>query len=72
MTLADYEKRQSDFNKREDAKTVLLGEFRARVIGTIRKNDEVRVRIDRVESLSFKSAVDIKSGETLKITIEKI
>ena len=72
MTLADYEKRQSDFAKREDAKTVNLGEFRVRVTGTIRKNDDVRVRIDKVEALSFKSAIDIKSGETLKITIEKI
>ena len=72
MTLADYEKRQSDFTKREDAKTVNLGEFRVRVTGTIRKNDDLRVRIDKVESLSFKSAVDIKSGETLRITIEKI
>jgi hypothetical protein len=72
MTTADYEKRQADFTKREDAKTVKLGEFRVRVTGTIRKNDDVRVRIDKVEALSFKSSLDIKSGETLRITIEKI
>ena len=72
MTTADYEKRQADFTKREVAKTVNLGEFKVRVTGTIRKNDDVRVRIDKVESISFKSAVDIKSGETLRITIEKI
>ena len=72
MTLADYEKRQSDFNKREDDRTVKLGEFKVMVTGTIRKNDDMRVRIDKVESLSFKSAVDIKSGENLRITIEKI
>ena len=72
MTTADYEQRQADFTKREDAKTVKLGEYRVRVTGTIRKNDDVRVRIDKVESMSFKSAVDIKSGETLRITIEKV
>ena len=72
MTTSDYEKRQADFTKREDAKTVKLGEYRVRVTGTIRKNDDVRVRIDKVESMSFKSAVDIKSGETLRITIEKV
>ena len=72
MTTADYEKRQADFNKREDDRTVQLGEFKVRVTGTIRKNDDVRVRIDKVEALSFKSSVDIKSGENLRITIEKI
>ena len=72
MTAADYEKRQADFNTREVAKTVKLGEFKVRVTGTIRKNDDVRVRIDKVEALSFKSSVDIKSGENLRITIEKI
>ena len=72
MTTADYEKRQADFNQREDDRTVKLGEFKVRVTGTIRKNDDVRVRIDKVEALSFKSSVDIKSGENLRITIEKI
>ena len=72
MEMSDYEKRQTDFIKREDDRTVKLGEFRGRVVGSIRKNDNVRVRIDKVEALSFTSSVDIKSGDILRITIEKV
>lgn len=72
MTISDYEKRQDDWKKREDDRTVKLGEARGRATGNIKKNDDVRVRIDRVETLSFKSSLDIKNGDSLRIIIEKV
>jgi hypothetical protein len=72
MTISDYDNRQADWKKREDERTVKLVEARGRVTGNIKKNDDVRVRIDKVETLSFKSPVDLKNGDSIRITIEKV
>ena len=72
MSISDYDNRQADWKKREDERTVKLGEVRGRATGNIKKTDEVRVRIDKFETLSFKPPVDIKSGDSIRIIIEKV
>jgi hypothetical protein len=72
MTLSEYDNRQADWKKREDERTVKLVEARGRVTGNIKKTDEMRVRIDKVETLSFKSPVDLKNGDSIRIIIEKV
>jgi hypothetical protein len=72
MTLSDYDKRQADWKTREDGRTVKLGEASGRANGNIKKDDELKIRIDKVETLRFRSSIDIKNGDSLRITIEKI
>ena len=72
MTLSDFDNRQADWKKREGERTVKLIEARGRVTGNIKTNDEVRVRIDKVESLSFRSPIDLKNGDSIRIIIEKV
>jgi hypothetical protein len=72
MTLSDFDNRQADWKKREGERTVKLIEARGRVTGNIKTNDEVRVRIDKVEPLSFRSPVDLKNGDSIRIIIEKV
>jgi len=72
MSTNEYYERQAESNKREDARTVKLGETRGRVTVNIRTNDELRIRIDKFEPLNFKSPMDLKNGDSIRITIEKV
>jgi hypothetical protein len=70
--MSDYDQRQTDRAKREDGRTVTVGEVRGRATGDIKKTDEIRVRIDKVDTLIFYPAVDEKKGDSLRIIIEKV
>ena len=70
--MSDYDKRQADWAKGEDDRTVKVGEARGMVTGDIKKTDDVRVRIDKFETLTFYPSVDLKKGDSIRITIEKI
>ena len=70
--MSDYDKRQAESTKREDERTVKVGEARGRVTGDIKKTDDLRVRIDKLETLRFYPSVDLKKGDSIRITIEKI
>jgi hypothetical protein len=72
MTLSDYDSRQAESKKREDERTLKLGEVRGRVTGNIKTTDDLRVRIDKFETMSFKPAMDLKNGDSIRITIEKV
>jgi ribosomal 50S subunit-recycling heat shock protein len=73
----DYDKRQADWAKREQAKEdeerkgeVKVGEVLGKVTGDIGKTNDARVRIDNVETLRFKPSVDLKKGDSIRVTIE--
>jgi len=75
----DYNKRRADWAKREQAKEeeerkgeVKVGEASGKATGDIGKADDVRVRIDNVETLRFKPSVDLKKGDSIRVTIEKV
>ena len=72
MSMSDYDKRQADWKKQEDERTVKVGEVRGRVTGNIKITDDLRVRIDKFEAMSFKPAMDLKNGDSIRITIEKV
>ena len=75
----DYDKRQVDWAKRKQAKEdeerkgeVKVGEALGKVTGDIGKTSDARVRIDNVETLRFKPSVDLKKGDYIRVTIEKV
>ncbi|MFC1952423.1 hypothetical protein ACFLV8_02120 [Chloroflexota bacterium] len=70
--MSSYDERHADFARREEERTVKLGEVKGRVTGGIKKTDNVKVKIDNVETLRFKPSLDLKSGDSIKVTIEKI
>ena len=72
MSTNEYNERQAENKKREDARTVKLGETRGRVTGNIRTTDDLRIRIDKFEAMSFKSSLELKKGDSIRITIEKV
>ena len=72
MSTNEYYEKQAESNKREDTRTVKLGETRGRVTVNIRTTDELRIRIDKFEPLNFKSPMDLKNGDSIRITIEKV
>lgn len=69
---ADFVKREQDEKEEEQKSAVTLGEVRGEVTGDIKKTDNVRVRIDNVETLRFNPSVDLKKGDSIKVTIEKV
>jgi hypothetical protein len=75
----DYDERQERWAKREQAKEkkerkgeVKVGEALGKATGDIEKVNDVRVRIDNVETLKFKPSVDLKKGDSIRVTIEKV
>jgi hypothetical protein len=61
------QKQQVAFRKRPDN----VGEAAGKVTGDIKKTDDVRIRIDGIETLRFNSSADLKKGDIVRITIEK-
>ena len=61
------QKQQMGFRKRPDK----AGEAEGKVTGDIKKTDDLRINIDGVETLRFKPSVDLKKGDSVRITIEK-
>ena len=75
----DYDERRARWAKREQAKEeeerkgeVKIGEALGKATGDIEKANGVRVRIDNVETLTFKPSVDLKKGDSIRVTIEKV
>ncbi|MFC1939940.1 hypothetical protein ACFLXO_04565 [Chloroflexota bacterium] len=72
-----YEDRQAAWEKKEEAREeeerkgeVKVGEALGKVTGDIGKTGDARVRIDNVETLRFKPSVDLKKGDSVRVTIE--
>ena len=74
-----YNERQARWAKKEQAKEdeerkgeVKIGEASGKATGNIGKTGDTRVRIDNVETLKFKSSADLKKGDFIRVTIEKV
>jgi len=70
--MQSFEERRADQAEKEKERTVKIGEIRGRVTGGIKINDNVRVRIDHIETLSFNPSIDLKNGDIIRVTIEKV
>jgi ribosomal 50S subunit-recycling heat shock protein len=73
----DYEERRARWAKREQAREkeerkgeVKVGEALGKATEDIGRFGDVRVRIDNVETLRFQPSVDLKKGDSIKVTIE--
>lgn len=69
----------ADWSKRGQKKETVLhqaqakgGEAMGEVTGNIKTNDNVKIRIDRVEGMSFKPSAELKKGDTIRVIITKV
>jgi ribosomal 50S subunit-recycling heat shock protein len=56
---------------------VKIGEVQAKLSADVKKTEDLEVHLrmswaDKLEAAKFKPAQDLKKGDTLKITIEKV
>jgi len=56
---------------------VKIGEVQAKLSADVKKTEDLGVQLrvsfsDKLETVRFKPAQDLKKGDTLKITIEKV
>jgi len=56
---------------------VKIGEVQAKLSADVKKTDDLGVHLkvswsDKLETIKFKPSQDLKKGDTLKITIEKV
>jgi len=56
---------------------VKIGEVQAKLSADVKKTEDLAVQLkvswsDKLETIKFKPAQDLKKGDTLKITIEKV
>jgi hypothetical protein len=75
--MADYEERQAKWEKKEQAREkeerkgeVKVGEAVGKVTRDIGRFDDVNVRIDKVKTMSFQPAEDLRKGDSIGIVIE--
>lgn len=57
--------------------SVKIGEVQTKVSGDVKKTDEVEVNFrvsfsSKLETVKFKPSEDLKKGDTVKITVEKV
>jgi ribosomal 50S subunit-recycling heat shock protein len=69
---ADWTKRGQEKQVEEHKGEAKAGEASGKATGDIRKTGDVRVRIDNVETLRFKPSVDLKKGDSIRVTIDKV
>ncbi len=69
---ADWTKRGQKKQGKERKGEAKVGEALGKATGNIGKADDVSVRIDNVETLRFKPSVDLKKGDSIRVTIEKV
>jgi len=69
---ADWSRRGQEKQRESHQRDSNVGEAMGKATGNIGKTDDVRVRIDNVETLRFKPSVDLKKGDPVRITIEKV
>jgi ribosomal 50S subunit-recycling heat shock protein len=69
---ADWTRRGQEKQEGERKGKVEVGETLGKATGDIGKASDVRVRIDNVETLRFKPSVDLKKGDSIRVTIEKV
>ena len=69
---AAWDKNEQEMEKAEDKRAVKVGIARGKATKDIQKNDDMRVRIDNVETLRFKPSVDLKKGDSIRVIIEKV
>jgi hypothetical protein len=51
---------------------VQAGEAVGKVTGHIKKSDNVKIRIDNIETLTFSSSEELKKGDSLRVIVEKL
>jgi len=56
---------------------VKIGEVQAKLSADVKKTEDLAVQLkvswsDKLQTVKFKPAEDLKKGDTLKITIEKV
>lgn len=77
---SDFDKRRAKFAEMEQAKEkedrkgeVIIGEVTGKVNGVIeRKSGGVRIKIDHIENLMFQPLAELKKGDSIRVTIEKV
>jgi urease accessory protein UreF len=69
---ADWTRRGQEKQEKERKGEAKVGEALGKATGDIGKTGDVRVRIDNVETLRFKPSVDLKKGDSIRVTIEKV
>jgi len=69
---ADWTRRGQEKQEKERKREAKVGEALGKATGNIGKTDDVRVRIDNVETLRFKPSVDLRKGDSIRVTIEKV
>jgi hypothetical protein len=64
-------------NPSNQSQTTKLGEVQSKMSADVKKTDELSVGLkanysDKLETVTFKSSEDLKKGDKVKITIEKV
>ena len=51
---------------------VKIGEVQSEITADIKKTEDLKVRLQKAKDITFKPSEDLKKGDKVKITIEKV
>ena len=69
---ADWTRRGQEIQRVDHHRESQIGEALGKATRDIHKTNDVRIRIDNVEVLRFRPSVDLKKGDSVRITIVKM
>lgn len=77
--MSDYDERQEAWKKKEAEReateiksAVKLVDVHVRLTGNIKKTDDMKVKIDNAETIKVKPPIDLKKGDTIKVTVQRV
>jgi hypothetical protein len=72
IIMADRTANAHDKQRWGRERIIQAGEAVGKVTGHIKKSDDVKIRIDNIETLRFNSSEELKKGDSLRVIIEKL
>jgi len=69
---ADLTMKDHEMQRWGRERNIKAGEALGKVTGNIKKSHDIKVKIDKIETLKFTSSADVKKGNYLRVIIEKI
>ena len=72
IIMADWTATAHEKQRWGRKRSVKAGEAISKVTGHMKKSDDVKVRIDNIETLRFNTSEELKKGDLIRVIVEKM
>lgn len=72
IIMADRTAKAQEKQRWGRERIIQAGEAIGKVTGHIKKTDDIKIRIDNIETIRFNSSEELKKGDSLRVIVEKL